>query len=1283
MAARILKNWVEGLPTKEIPGNNKFLRINILAVVILFASISLNGQNLLVNGGFENGHANWGGGGVVNTAQTYEGIHSLFFGSHSSADQLVYNVNTLKECKISAWIYISSAFTGNDWGGININVKTNNWQDITQIAEITPYNSPVGEWFQVINTFNSNTTAIRVTVGMFGGGGWNPSFYIDDVRLFYAPETNDPPVIHQLLLSDTTGTAPFSINGQVLADDGFFGAVVHTLIQTGDGGVIEGKDFNYIFTTGGEYLLKAIVVDDDGATASATQMINIQGDPFHSITIETPTSQAVHYTSNPTVTIGGSRLGGSGNIFWTNTRTFQNGWATSGNQFLIQNIGLKPGRNVIHLQSCTTESRCIIDEITVVYEPSEFSVPQISNLQIEHNELALYEKWECRFDLLSMAENPWFPYDTALPANLNAGSGVTVDAVFSKDDIEKRIPAFYDMDYEIAGEALRLSGQFTWKVRMAFDSPGIWQMKLIAQEQSGCVEFNCPDIIVTNESDNPGFLKVSETDNRYFEFDNGKPFIGMGHGLGVSDNLTEINQKIQSFSSNGINFSRTWLMAESPFSDAWSSWATHHPMENNGYMPPPLYSINQNYKNQDFSLKIAAPAIENQNTPAIFRGFWDVNTIVKPSTTYRVVARVKTTNLTGNGGLLIKVGGWLGQEAVNPGVGQVISNMLKGSNSWVYLYGNYTTGPWESEFPNLYLVLQQVTSGEAYIDMVTIQEAFADGSLSDNILSKHASNVHYYFDPAECRYFDYIVEHSNQEGIYLKIPVLEKDDWILNHIEPLTGLVTQNNGRFDAPSGSKLHRLYQYYWRYLIARWGYATSVHSWELVNEGAPGSYFELMDEMADYFDNHSPYPRLTSTSFWSSWVPEYWAESKADYSDVHAYIMTTGWIDNYIIDGQIYTREQLRNDAAAAVYAYSDYVYNDPQRNKPMILAETDLDQPGNQSPDPLLASDIEGVWLHNFNWGHINHGGATAFIWNNQNIINNNLYYRYRSFTAFMEDIPLNNGLYVPLKRIITNPQLRVWGQQQSTGEAVHFWVQNNNHTWRKVVTTGKPAPVSGIITLQKLKPGEVEIELWDSWGEATSPYLVYNDTVAQDSTLLLTISDLQTDLAVKVWSKSNITQQIINLNQGWQGISSFVIPENASIEVVLNEVLPKLEIIYGVNGVYWPAGEVFTLNQWDNAEGYNIKMKTSGTLNITGIQTPIGEFALPQGWSLMPVVSNCMVGCYSLLGEDINNLILIKEVAGARVFWPSMNIHTLIHLEPGKAYWINLIEETNLLFPDCN
>ena len=258
------------------------------------------------------------------------------------------------------------------------------------------------------------------------------------------------------------------------------------------------------------------------------------------------------------------------------------------------------------------------------------------------------------------------------------------------------------------------------------------------------------------------------------------------------------------------------------------------------------------------------------------------------------------------------------------------------------------------------------------------------------------------------------------------------------------------------------------------------------------------------------------MASTSFWSGWHPEFWAASKASYADIHAYIMTTGWIDSAEIDGEVYLREDLKNDAAAAVYAYSVQVGTDSLRNKPVIWGETDLDMPGSQAPDPLLALDTAGVWLHNFNWAHINHGGLSALIWDTQNIRQHGLFPRYREFMSFMHDIPLHTGQYQPLTASSDNPLIRVWGQVAASGKAAHFWAQNKQHRWRNIIEGQNPEPEDASIILQGLRPGWFLLEHWDTWSGDTLAWKTDSVFVENSGQLLLFIDDLEKDRAFRLW-----------------------------------------------------------------------------------------------------------------------------------------------------------------------
>lgn len=1092
------------------------LMISIMLIIMNLQQLVAQPLNLIQNGGFENQQSNWSGWGaslVVSAENPQEGLNSARFTGSNTLEQSGITVEPGTEYKLSFWVRINS-MSGSDWGGIRIAAIEANWSQTYASGFYTTANRPVGQWFNEIITFTPATAQIRIHVQFFAGGGWTSyDFQVDNMNLFIDIPVNEPPVIQTLNINPVSGTVPFTVTGSVIASDSD-GVIQNYIFDMGDGAVYTGSySFSHIYRLQGNYSLRAIVVDDEGATATATQQITAAGSNTHSIQITSPPGET-YSTNHNLVTLQGNRQNGSGDVFWLNNRNGQSGFVSeTANQFTISNLGLEAGNNIIHVQSANGAGSFVVDQITVEYTPAGYNGPVISNITTTQTSLEKYERTDINFNLVTIADNPSFPFDEAMPENLNTGSGISVDMVFTNGQSSLTQPAFLDMDYARSGDLLVPSGAFRWTVRMSFASTGTWTSQIIARDAVGQNSFTGPTFNVSTSETNDGFIRVSAADNRYFEYESGKPFNPIGHGTSAgAPNTTD--QEIAAWSTNNVNFGRFWLSSASPLSDPWSSWATHHTMESNGYMPPPLLTSNQKYGNGQFSYRIAAPAIVNVNTPAIFRGFWEQPVAVIPSSTYRIIARVKTIDVTGGGGLVLKTGTWLGTDVTNQGVGTVITPYASGDNQWFYLVGEITTHSTQNNLDYIYLVLES-SAGEAFLDQMTIQRVNPDGSLEQNILPKWNANSHMYLDPIKPKEVDYMIETANNHDIHYKIVIHEKGDFIKNNLDR-AGFPSSSHGDFDQPPGTPLHRLYQYFWRNLIARWGYATSVHSWELVNEGAPGSYLDLTNNLQAYFAQNSPYPRMTTTSFWSEWVPEFWQEANSEYGDVHAYVMTTGYLTSAVIDGITYNRQQLQRDAAAMLYAYSVNIGTDPQRTKPIVIGETDLDQVGSQEPDPLLAGDTNGIWLHNFTWAHINHGGVPALIWDPIYIRNNNLYPRYRKYKEFMENIPLTNGRYQQLSATASDPWFRVWGQVDNAGIAAHFWVQNRQHTWHRVVVEQLvPTPIDGTITINGLVEGDAELEWWDPWNFDSGPLQVETISIPESGTIQINIEGLTRDLAFKV------------------------------------------------------------------------------------------------------------------------------------------------------------------------
>ncbi len=1111
-------------------------RIIVYSVFLIFSQLSFAQnppQNLLVNGGFENGFNGWSPSAILDGTIKYAGNYSARF---TNAQGLIYqmvNVQPNTDYKVTFWIYLQNDFSGSDWGGALCEVTDYNWNTVGSSSFISPENRPRNKWLQYAVHFNSGSSnQVRLAIGFFGGSGWNANFNIDEVKLFQRSQNNIPPVITEFNINPTSGNVPLTVNLSLAGYD-IDGVVEGYYFSTSDGAFYEGDQATHTFYSQGNYTITASIKDDDNSVSSLTQSVFVGSSQQFSIQITSPFQGDYFETDQEVLNILGSVSSSPNEFLWFNEKNHQSGFITlNGNNFSF-NLPLRFGKNDVILQARLVGDVFYKREFTVFRKTSNYSGPILGNVNFSSNQVGTFEKLEIEFELQSIADNYWFPYEENLPSNLNTGKGVTVDCIFTKGSKTFIYPAFYDMPYQRFNNYLLPTGRYIWKVRASFDEPGQYSVTLQATDSAGTKSYSLGNIIVV-ESNNKGYLKVSEHNNKYFEYSGGASFMGLGFNDGT-DTPQKMDFKVNTYSENGINLLRIWLSSISQFSDPWCAWTSHHQMGNNGYMNAPLYRFNRRYKNGDFSIRIASPAITDINTPAVFRGFYDGATNIKPNTNYRITVRYKVENVSGNGGFSLKLSGWAGTDIVNLNVGSRIYGPVKGSTDWVIGIGNYTSGGNETELPFLYAVLEGNVTGEAYIDMILLQEIKPDGSLAENIMSKWSANPHYYLDPIKPRYFDYFIDKATNKNIHFKVVVFEKDDYILNHIDA-SGYPSNYNGNFDAPQGSKLHKLYQYYWRNLIARWGYSDAIHSYELVNEGAPGSYFNLVNDMADYFDNHSPYRNMASTSFWALWVPEYWSYSNSDYGDVHAYAMTTGFIDQGTFVGQTYNRLQMKNDPAALAYIYSKHIGNDPLRNKPVIIGETDFDMPGDQAPDPDLALDTAGIWLRGYLWGHLNDGAVSGLFWNPENLRNNNLYYVYKPVSKFFNRILFNKYHFKDADVIISNPDLRGWGIAEVSGNQVYFYCSHKNFYWRKVLDEGLPPQQTTNFTVRKLIPGPYRVIIFNT--ENGDELYNFTQNVGGDSTLVIPSVNVNKDVAFSV-----INTDLVNVDESTEIPTEFDVSQN--------------------------------------------------------------------------------------------------------------------------------------------
>ena len=209
-------------------------------------------------------------------------------------------------------------------------------------------------------------------------------------------------------------------------------------------------------------------------------------------------------------------------------------------------------------------------------------------------------------------------------------------------------------------------------------------------------------------------------------------------------------------------------------------------------------------------------------------------------------------------------------------------------------------------------------------------------------------------------------------------------------------------------------------------------------------------------------------------------------------------------------------------------------------------------------------------------------------------------------------------------------------------------------------------------------GHFTDEAWDpqdvSSASGNNPYSLTRTGITSLSAFA--VGDISSPMAVAIV----YDEQDIFLSQGWAGISSYLLPVDPDVEVILAPIINELVIMQNYTGMYWPDQGINSLGDWDTHSGYQVKMSGEIVLTITGIPEINTTVNLSGGWNLIPVLAPCNINLENLFSGT--SVEVVKQVAGTMVYWPEFGINTLVDLSPGNAYVVLMGDEESIVFPEC-
>ena len=142
-----------------------------------------------------------------------------------------------------------------------------------------------------------------------------------------------------------------------------------------------------------------------------------------------------------------------------------------------------------------------------------------------------YGKFEISFRVDLAYDNPFSPDEIDLQVYFRTPTGLV-----------HTMPGFYDEE----------DGKPAWKARYAPMELGVYRYyAVLGDHRTAEHKFECVP------SDSDGFVRISEEDHRYFQFDSGRPYFAVGHNVCWTHDYEPYFRKM---AVHGENYSRIWMI---------------------------------------------------------------------------------------------------------------------------------------------------------------------------------------------------------------------------------------------------------------------------------------------------------------------------------------------------------------------------------------------------------------------------------------------------------------------------------------------------------------------------------------------------------------------------------------------------------------------------------------------------------------------------------------------------------------------------------------------------
>jgi hypothetical protein len=163
--------------------------------------------------------------------------------------------------------------------------------------------------------------------------------------------------------------------------------------------------------------------------------------------------------------------------------------------------------------------------------------------------------------------------------------------------------------------------------------------------------------------------------------------------------------------------------------------------------------------------------------------------------------------------------------------------------------------------------------------------------------------------------------------------------------------------------------------------------------------------------------------------------------------------------------------------------------------------------------------------------------------------------------------------------------------------------------------------------------------------------------------------------------SGMQVQTIELRQGWNLISSYILPADQEIDMLLQPIRSNMLLAKNGDGdIYFPSLNINSIGNWEFTDGYSIYMTFADNLEVTGypIVPEDNPIILSAGWNSISYLRNSEMNIEQVFTDIVDDILLVKNNDG-EIYFPDLNINSIGQMNPGQGYKVYAYEETALQY----